>query len=95
MSELRTCLSSPCFNGGSCTDVTLGGFTCRCTAGFTGSQCEQNIDDCRPAVCGNNSTCVDGVNSYTCRCTPGYTGTGVGVHIGIQVEVVAYTWIYR
>jgi hypothetical protein len=40
-------------------------YTCQCAAGYTGSRCEVNVDDCtcQSAVCPNNSMCVDGVNS--------------------------------
>ena len=37
-------------------------------SGFTGENCEVNIDDCVNNVCQNGGTCVDGVNTYTCTC---------------------------
>lgn len=43
-------------------------------AGFGGSNCEVNIDDCIQASCPDNKVCVDGVNSYDCRCRQGFTG---------------------
>ncbi len=33
------CQSSPCLNGGICTDVT-DFFVCACTTGFSGDTCE-------------------------------------------------------
>ena len=36
--ELDECLSGPCLNG-NCTDI-LNGYTCSCSEGFTGLQCE-------------------------------------------------------
>ena len=37
--DINECESSPCENGGSCTDME-GGYSCACESGFTGSQCE-------------------------------------------------------
>ncbi|XP_052237854.1 sushi, von Willebrand factor type A, EGF and pentraxin domain-containing protein 1-like [Dreissena polymorpha] len=70
--DFNNCVSSPCLNG-NCTDE-LNSFTCHCDAGFTGQQCEVNIDDCSANVCMNNATCVDGVNSYSCACSSAFTG---------------------
>ena len=49
-------------------------FTCECAAGYTGTTCEVDIDDCLTAVCPVNSRCVDAINSYTCVCNPGFGG---------------------
>ena len=37
--EIDECLSSPCQNGGRCTDLLMS-FNCSCPAGFTGDVCE-------------------------------------------------------
>lgn len=66
------CQINPCLNG-SCTDK-LGGYSCDCDIGFSGSDCDINIDDCAVHVCQNNATCIDEVNYYTCSCEYGYTG---------------------
>lgn len=39
-SRVETCRSSPCLNGGRCTD-TRNGPTCECPAGFAGPRCQQ------------------------------------------------------
>ena len=59
-------------------------------SGFTGTNCEINIDDCEGNVCQvmimmimimmimmmcqNGGTCVDGINTYTCQCPVNWTG---------------------
>ena len=47
-------------------------YTCSCIAGYNGTNCDNNIDDCDPNPCLNGGQCIDGVNSFTCNCT----GTG-------------------
>ena len=42
-------------------------------AGFEGTVCERNVDDCSPDPC-HHGRCVDGIASFSCACAPGYTG---------------------
>lgn len=51
----------------------MDSFLCQCPEGFTGTQCDDNIDECAAYPCQNGGTCQDGVNDYTCTCPPGYT----------------------
>lgn len=48
--------------------------SCSCEAGFTGTHCEININDCLQNKCENNSTCIDLVQAYKCKCQSGYMG---------------------
>jgi hypothetical protein len=57
-----------------CTDQGTNAYSCQCPAGYTGTNCQTNINDCSPNPCMNGGSCTDGVNSYTCACTGGYTG---------------------
>ena len=52
----------------------LSSYTCNCQSGYTGSDCEVDVNDCINADCSGNGRCVDGVNSYNCVCNPGYSG---------------------
>ena len=51
-----------------------GLYECNCQAGFTGPNCDINIDECTVSPC-VNGRCVDGVNRYDCVCNDGYWGT--------------------
>ena len=60
---------TPCQNGGICATV---GSSCQCVAGYSGNNCNTNINDCSPDPCQNGGTCTDGVDSYTCQCAADY-----------------------
>ena len=81
-SVLNNCDSDPCQNGGKCTDLYLD-FSCACLVGFTGKNCEIDLDDCQDHVCNNNGTCVDGANTYTCECGDGYNGDFCEIQVGM------------
>ncbi len=74
------CTPNPCDNGGACINDWTG-YTCQCAPGFTGTDCEININDCADAPCLNGGTCVDGISSYTCQCAPGFTGASCQTNI--------------
>ena len=40
------------------------GFICTCVAGYTGTNCDVNIDDCVNSPCGAMGQCVDEINGY-------------------------------
>ena len=57
-----------------CVENFRGPTCSECIPGFTGTQCEVNIDDCMDFNCGVHGVCTDGVDSYTCSCDQGFTG---------------------
>ena len=63
-----------CLNNGTCRDV-WNAHVCDCAAGYNGTSCELEIDECAIGHdCENGATCVDGIASYSCICAPGYSG---------------------
>lgn len=66
-----------CLYGGTCPaddDV------CVCAAGYTGSSCQSEIDECLAASCGSG-TCSDLVNGYLCSCPSTHTGANCEVEV--------------
>ena len=54
----------------------------RCTSGFNGSQCENDVDECSiPGTCNNRGNCKNAIGGYTCSCFAGYTGKNCSVDI--------------
>lgn len=60
--------------GGSCVHKH-DSYSCICPTGFTGDNCESDIDDCLINPCLNGGSCIDDVNSFRCSCVPGFVGS--------------------
>jgi hypothetical protein len=58
----------PCRNG-----VCVVGNLCQCSPGFTGTECQTNVNECASNTCLNGGTCIDGIASFTCACLPPFT----------------------
>jgi hypothetical protein len=46
----------------------VNSYTCTCVAGYEGSLCATETNECDSNPCVSGATCNDGVNSYTCTC---------------------------
>ncbi|KAL4237886.1 Protocadherin Fat 4 [Mactra antiquata] len=79
--EFGPCQKIHCLNGGKCQATSLSDAECICPAGYNGTVCEEDINDCQPDPCQNNATCIDGVDEYTCICLPGFNGTDCEIDI--------------
>eukprot|EP00795_Rhopilema_esculentum_P001778 gene1778-16265_t len=67
-------------NNGTCIRGEFA-YSCKCADGYTGKDCEIEVDECASAPCQNGGNCTDLVNSYTCTCPPGYTGSNCEIDI--------------
>jgi hypothetical protein len=67
------CVPDPCQNGGTCQFVTITEYACDCAPGYTGTNCEYDIDECESSPCVHGA-CQDQVNGYACDCDPSWTG---------------------
>lgn len=54
--------------------VSLSGYSCSCSALFTGGRCETEISVCMPNPCQNGGVCKPIGNAFICSCKRGYTG---------------------
>ncbi|XP_034460417.1 delta and Notch-like epidermal growth factor-related receptor isoform X1 [Hippoglossus hippoglossus] len=80
------CVGRPCLNAGECLALPSAGrpedtweYTCTCSQGFTGRNCEFFTDPCTSSPClhGNcsrSSSGEEGEPAYTCECGEGYEG---------------------
>lgn len=48
--DVDECKKSPCQNGAHCVN-TVGSYRCECQPGYTGVNCQTNIDDCSSSMC--------------------------------------------
>ncbi|XP_022804887.1 neurogenic locus Notch protein-like [Stylophora pistillata] len=74
------CAGSPCKNKATCqSGFTRKRYRCLCTSGFTGQDCEKDIDECalKSHSCSkDNAICANTVGSFKCSCTRGFSGDG-------------------
>lgn len=57
----------------------MNDYRCECFYGFTGINCEINIDDCGTNPCLNDGTCLDSLGGFKCACKSGYAGKDCSV----------------
>lgn len=78
--NINECSSMPCKNGGSCKD-DVNGYSCTCSPGYTGQQCESLVTDCTTKPCQNGGTCSASNNKFTCTCKAGFSGLTCDVNV--------------
>ena len=77
--DIDECASSPCQNGGTCSDSTtdpsvffVHSYGCACIAGFEGPNCEVDSDECLSNPCKNGAECLESKSQSHCS----YLGLG-------------------
>ena len=81
------CIDSPCGDAlHSCIDGVQS-YICVCHPGFTGVNCETDMDECQTNACENEATCVDAINGYICQCLSGYRGQFCETEIGMALRI--------
>lgn len=48
--DVNECKKNPCKNGGRCLN-SQGSYVCKCQPGYSGHNCQIDIDDCTPSEC--------------------------------------------
>ncbi|XP_069385643.1 protein jagged-1a-like isoform X2 [Paralichthys olivaceus] len=73
--DLNTCGTlQPCLNGGTCSNTGPDKYHCSCRDGFSGVNCQSDVDDCLVNPCSHGGTCQDLVNGFKCICPPQWMG---------------------
>ncbi|XP_066297370.1 uncharacterized protein [Branchiostoma lanceolatum] len=70
---LNECIKNPCQHG-HCVNKD-GGYKCTCSPGWTGLNCQQDINECNgPSTPCQHGRCVNKDGGYKCKCSQGWTG---------------------
>ncbi|CAI9727905.1 locus notch homolog 1-like isoform X1 [Octopus vulgaris] len=68
------CASKPCLNNGQCYVQESYNYTCTCTSGYTGKNCESLVTVCATNPCLNGGQCFPMGSNFVCACRQGWTG---------------------
>ncbi|CAH1240008.1 SVEP1 [Branchiostoma lanceolatum] len=71
LAGVNECASNPCMNGGSCVDH-INTFTCICTPGYSGINCQTDTNKCGPNNAPCDHKCHDRGSGYKCKCRKGF-----------------------
>ncbi|XP_059169376.1 mucin-like protein [Physella acuta] len=58
-------------------DSTKG--ICVCKPGYTGTYCDNDVDECLSVKCKDNAVCTNTLGSYSCACREGYKENSLGI----------------
>jgi len=61
---------------------------CKCSLGYTGRLCEQDINECESNPCQNGGRCVESCGAkpdYYCECPEGFAGKNCTAPVSFQM----------
>jgi len=76
------CAAGLCQNSAACEEKEAGSgsFICRCTDGYTGEYCQEDVDECAIVGfddgCHSEAKCRNTFGAYVFDCKDGFAGTG-------------------
>ncbi|KAK7475562.1 hypothetical protein BaRGS_00033195 [Batillaria attramentaria] len=88
----KSCSSSPCRNGGKCTENCFG-YECICGGDRYGLRCDLQISQCASRPCQNNGRCTDLILGYKCACTEATAGVNCEQAIRNEVYYNCSAWL--
>ena len=77
---INHCKNFQCENNGICVNFIYEA-KCYCPDGYTGNQCQYEIDYCCEVECKNGWTCVNSKTGFTCECLQGFLGKIIIVYL--------------
>jgi len=79
--------TTPCSGHGACYDLSETEYICVCNAGYNGTDCDVDINECDSNPCFHGN-CTDEMNHFSCVCYDGYEG--VQCQTGILILFKTY-----
>ncbi|XP_070540032.1 slit homolog 2 protein-like [Ptychodera flava] len=80
MAKCDPCLSQPCLHDGECINDLTEGYICKCSNGYKGQNCDEEINECDAEPCKNGGTCVKQRKGFRCVCHQGFTGDNCDIN---------------
>ncbi|XP_039181088.1 protein jagged-1-like [Crotalus tigris] len=85
--DLNYCGSHrPCQNGGTCANKEPDEYECLCPEGFSGRNCEFDVNECQRKPCLHARACKNVVGSYVCDCLRGWMGANCSIRMNLCPE---------